>query len=148
MGAIVLFCDLITEKRRKMAIIKSKYCVNRGGGQKRRNTGGNKMFEFLKKDSSKVIHVNDMDSLLGKVKLIDIREPYEYQGGSLKTAENIPMGTLLDNPAKYLKNGQTYYIMCQSGARSSGTCRQLGRQGYDVVNVAGGFGSYAGTKRK
>jgi rhodanese-related sulfurtransferase len=106
------------------------------------------MFDFLKKDASKVIHVNDIDNLIGKVELIDIREPYEYQSGSIKTAKNIPMGTLLGNPGKYLIQGKTYYIMCQSGGRSSRTCGMLTKQGYDVINVAGGMGSYVGTKRK
>lgn len=68
------------------------------------------MFDFLKKETSKVIHVNDIDNLIGKVELIDIREPYEYQSGSIKTAKNIPMGTLLGNPEKYLIQGKTYYV--------------------------------------
>lgn len=106
------------------------------------------MFDFLKKDSSKVIHVNDMDNLLGKVELIDIREPYEYKSGTLKTAKNIPMGTLLSNPEKYLMKDKTYYIMCQSGARSGSTTRALTKQGFQVINVSGGMGSYVGTKRK
>ena len=106
------------------------------------------MFDFLKKDNSNVIHVNDIDSLIGKVELIDIREPYEYKGGSLKTAKNIPMGNLLNTPEKYLIKDKTYYIMCQSGARSGSTTKALAKQGFHVVNVAGGFASYTGTKRK
>ena len=106
------------------------------------------MFEFLKRDAGKVIHVNDMDNLLGSVELIDIREPYEYKGGSLKTAKNIPMGNLLSSPDNFLKKEKTYYIMCQSGGRSGRTCSILTRQGFDVINVAGGMGSYVGTKRK
>lgn len=55
------------------------------------------MFDFFKRDNSKVIHVNDLDNLIGKIELVDIREPYEYKS---------------------------------------------------VVNVAGGMGSYVGTKTK
>ncbi|MDD3415754.1 MAG: rhodanese-like domain-containing protein [Lachnospiraceae bacterium] len=106
------------------------------------------MFDFLKRDDSKVIHVNDMDNLIGKVELIDIREPYEYQGGSIKTAKNIPMGNLLSSPEKYLIKDKTYYIMCQSGGRSGNACRTLTKQGFSVINVAGGMGSYVGSKRK
>lgn len=106
------------------------------------------MFNLLKKDEKKVIHVNDMDSLIGQVELIDIREPYEYQMGSLKTAKNIPMGKLLTNPEKYLSKDKSYYIMCQSGARSTSATRTLTKQGYQVINVAGGIGSYVGAKRK
>ena len=106
------------------------------------------MFDFLKRDDSKVIHVNDMDNLIGKVELIDIREPYEYQGGSIKTAKNIPMGNLLSSPEKYLIKDKTYYIMCQSGGRSGNACRTLTKQGFNVINVGGGMGSYVGSKRK
>lgn len=105
------------------------------------------MFEFLKRESN-VIHVNDMDNLIGKVELIDIREPYEYKRGAIQTAKNIPMGNLLSNPDKYLSKDKTYYIMCQSGNRSGGACRILTKQGFHVVDVAGGMGSYAGSKRK
>lgn len=106
------------------------------------------MFNLLKRDEKKVIHVNEMDNLIGQVELIDIREPYEYQMGTLKTAKNIPMGKLLTNPEKYLSKEKSYYIMCQSGARSGSTTRTLTKQGFQVINVAGGMGSYVGTKRK
>ncbi|WP_143317079.1 rhodanese-like domain-containing protein [Clostridium sp. HBUAS56017] len=105
------------------------------------------MFGFLK-NNEKVINVNDMDNLLGKVELIDIREPYEYKSGSLKTSKNIPMGELLDSPEKYLEKNKEYYIMCQSGGRSSKTCSSLKKKGFDVINVAGGMGSYVGTMKK
>jgi len=106
------------------------------------------MFEFLKSDKDKVINVNDMDNLIGKVELIDIREPYEFKGGTLKSAKNIPMGNLLSEPNKYLNKEIAYYIMCQSGGRSGKTCRALLKEGYNVINVSGGMGSYVGTKRK
>ncbi|MGE4213696.1 MAG: rhodanese-like domain-containing protein [Anaerotignaceae bacterium] len=106
------------------------------------------MFNFLKKDKGEVININDMDSLIGTVELIDIREPFEYKFGSLKTAKNIPMGNLLNAPNKYLIKDKTYYIMCQSGARSSMAARVLTKQGYNIIDVAGGIGSYVGTNRK
>lgn len=106
------------------------------------------MFGFILKESGKTVHVNDMDQLIGKVTIIDIREPYEYKSGSLKTAKNIPMGNLLNAPEQFLEKDKEYYILCQSGGRSSGACRMLSKLGYQVVNVAGGMGSYVGTKRK
>lgn len=106
------------------------------------------MFEFLKRDDSKVIHVNEIDNLIGTVEIIDIREPYEYKSGSLKTAKNIPMGNLVNEPDKYLNKEKTYYIMCQSGGRSHSACKVLQKQGFTVINVAGGMGSYVGSKRK
>lgn len=106
------------------------------------------MFGLLKKDECKTINVNAIDELIGKIELIDIREPYEYLGGSIKSAKNIPMQKLISEPSKYLKDEKTYYIICYSGSRSGRMCKYLTKQGYDIVNVTGGYGSYVGTKRK
>ena len=106
------------------------------------------MFNFLRKSSGKVINVNDIDSLIGKIELIDIRETYEYKIGSIQTAKNIPMGMILDNPDKYLKKDKEYYIVCQSGGRSSKVSSKLVDLGFNITNVAGGVGSYVGSKRK
>lgn len=106
------------------------------------------MFGLFNRSNDKVIHVNDMDQFIGKVDIIDIREPYEYKTGSLVSAKNIPMDQLINNPDQYMRKDKTYYIMCQSGGRSGRTCNFLTQQGFDVMNVSGGFGSYIGTKRK
>lgn len=106
------------------------------------------MLGFLKREETKVINVNDLDNLLGKIELIDIREPYEFKSGSIKTSRNIPMGNLLESPDRFLMKDKTYYLMCQSGARSGRASKALLRQGYDIVNVSGGMGTYVGTKRK
>lgn len=106
------------------------------------------MFDFLKRDDIKSINVNDLDKLIGKIELIDIREPYEYAGGSIVSAKNIPIGDLLTDPEKFMTKDKTYYILCQSGARSSRATGSLAKQGFKVINVSGGMGSYAGTKRK
>lgn len=106
------------------------------------------MFGFLRRDNGKVINVNDIDELIGKVELIDIRENYEYAGGSIRSAKNIPMGELLNDPDKYLSKDKEYYIMCQSGGRSARACSSLSNEGFNVINVSGGVGSYLGTKRK
>lgn len=106
------------------------------------------LMNMFKKDQDKAINVNDIDNLLGTINLIDIREPFEFHTGSLKTAKNIPMGILLNSPEKYLIKGNQYYLICQSGARSSSTCRILTKQGFNVVNVSGGIGSYAGVMWK
>lgn len=105
------------------------------------------MFGIFNNSSCKVINVNDMDELLGKVELIDIREPYEYEAASMKGSKNIPMGILLKEPERFLHKDMTYYIMCQSGGRSADACKKLSNEGYDVINVSGGMGSYVGTNR-
>lgn len=105
------------------------------------------MFGFFNRTNEKVINVNDIDNLIGNIELIDIREPNEYSRCSIKSAKNIPMQTLLDNPDKYMKKDKEYYIVCQSGRRSSMTCNSLRQKGFDVINVSGGVGSYLGKHR-
>jgi rhodanese-related sulfurtransferase len=106
------------------------------------------MFNLLRRNTGKVINVNDIDNVIGKVELIDIREEYEYKAGSIRSAKNIPMGKLLNDPERYLDKNKEYYIVCQSGGRSSRACSNLMSKGFNVVNVVGGVGSYVGTKRK
>jgi len=105
------------------------------------------MFNFFGRETVKSVPVNDLEKLIGTIELLDIREPYEFAGGSIKTAKNIPMGNLLAAPEKYMAKDKTYYIVCQSGGRSAQTASALAKQGYNVINVAGGVGSYAGTQR-
>lgn len=100
------------------------------------------MFSIFGKNNYNSISVNDLDDKLGKINLIDVREGYEYKNGHLPTAKNIPMGTLLSDPGKYLDKSKEYHIICQSGSRSGRTCKLLSSQGYKIVNISGGTGSY------
>lgn len=101
------------------------------------------MFSFLKKNPVPQVSVSDLEAL-GKIELIDIREPHEYKSGHVPNAKNIPMNTLLADPSKYLKADKTYHIICQSGGRSGAATGQLAKKGFQVVNVAGGTGRYPG----
>ena len=100
------------------------------------------MFFNSTKSNFKTISVHDIDALIGKIDLIDIREVYEYKGGHLPTAKNIPMDTILAQPDKYLDKAKEYHIICQSGGRSSNACSRLSSKGFNVINVNGGTGSY------
>lgn len=106
------------------------------------------MFGFFKKESLVSIDVNELDSLIGQIELIDVREPSEFKNSSIKTAKNIPMGSLLARPESYLDKRKSYYLMCQSGARSKSVAKTLLKNGFSVVNVSGGMLRYSGKKRK
>ena len=102
------------------------------------------MFRFFTGSSVKSISVNELDGFLGKINLIDIREPYEYKGGHIPTAENIPMNLILSDPEEYLDMSKEYHIIRHSGARSSRTAAILKDKGFNVVDVTGGTGRYRG----
>lgn len=105
------------------------------------------MSAFFKRTSVDSIYVDGLDSLIGTIELIDIRESYEFKTGSIKTATNIPMGELLNSPEKYLSKDKKYYIMCQAGGRSRRCTEALANKGYNVVNILGGMGAYKGKYR-
>lgn len=100
------------------------------------------MFSKFTTNNFNSISVHDLEDMLGKINLIDIREGYEYADGHVPTAKNIPMGELLSKPEKYIDKSKEYHVICQSGGRSSRACEGLSSQGYKVVNVFGGTGSY------
>lgn len=106
------------------------------------------MFSFFSRNRVNSVNVNDLGELLGKINLIDIREPYEYKGGHLPTAQNVPMSKILAEADKYLNKDKEYYIICQSGGRSSSTCSKLKEKGFNVVNVLGGTSRYTGSLKK
>ena len=99
---------------------------------------------FFGKDKFKSINVNEVDSILENINLIDVREPDEYRRGHLPKAKNIPMNSIIENSVKYLDKNKEYHIICQSGMRSKRTCNELYKKGFNVVNVEGGTGSYKG----
>ncbi len=92
-------------------------------------------------DNMKSININEIKNL-GDINIIDVREPAELMVGSIDGSKNIPMMGLMMNASNFLNQNETYYIYCAAGGRSFNVCQQLSSQGFDVVNLEGGFGSY------
>lgn len=102
------------------------------------------MFSFFSKETVNSVDVNSLEGLMGKINLIDIREPYEYKEGHLPSTKNIPMNLIIEESDKYLDKSKEYHIICQTGGRSSRVCSILKKKGFNVVNVAGGTSRYRG----
>ena len=79
---------------------------------------------------------------LNNVNIIDIRNSSRYLSGHIPNSINISENELINNPNKYLKNNIKYYIYCQSGIRSSYVVNILNNQGFDCVNIVGGYNNY------
>lgn len=71
------------------------------------------------------------------VRVLDVREDEEWRTGHIEGAVHIP---LADLPARIgeVPDGQTL-VVCRVGGRSARAVLYLARQGYDVVNLAGGM---------
>jgi len=74
--------------------------------------------------------------------IIDIRDNYQFNMGSIPTSINIPTNFLLTNPSIYLNKNNTYYLYCEYGTTSKSVCNKLATQGYNVINILGGFREY------
>lgn len=92
------------------------------------------------------INVNELEDIMDKINLIDIREKDEYELKSLKYTKNIPMHELLENYDDYLNTDEEYYLICETGRRSFITAAELADAGYRVTNVSGGTSGYLGEK--
>lgn len=84
------------------------------------------------------ISVNELKKL-NSPKLIDIRSIEKYNNKHIMNAVNIPVEQLLIKAEKYLNKQEKYYIYCRKGIQSRKLCQILTNNGYNVVNISGGY---------
>lgn len=90
----------------------------------------------------KSITMDEVKSRLPNIKIIDIRDNYQFNLGSIPTAINIPMKFLLKNPENYFNKNEEYYLLCQFGLKSKKVARELNELGYNTYNIVGGYSDY------
>lgn len=83
----------------------------------------------------------EVESDLGRLTLIDIREPDEVQTGSIPGARTIPRGVLEGNIEAQVPDRSTPVVLyCSGGHRSILAAASLAAMGYDnVSSMEGGF---------
>ena len=76
--------------------------------------------------------------------IVDVRTPGEYADGHLPEARNIPAGEIAARAQELEKLKDTQLILvCQTGSRSAGACKQLEKLGFGKVgNLAGGMAGW------
>ena len=82
------------------------------------------------------LHDDDTDEVL-----IDVRSPAEYKSGHIAGAKNLPLDSI-EKAAGHLKEIDTVYVVCGTGARSRQACKELEARGVHVVNVEGGVSAW------
>lgn len=75
--------------------------------------------------------------------VMDVREAWEFESGHAPRAHHIPLNSIPDRLNEIPKH-QKIWIICQSGGRSMTAANYLEANGFDVVSVAGGTGSWIG----
>lgn len=81
-------------------------------------------------------------------RIIDIRDNYKYNLGTIPGSINVPYLFLVTNPGNYMSTKETYYLLCDSGSTSFRCCLELWEIGYNVINIDGGYNSYLKFKNK
>ncbi len=86
----------------------------------------------------KEITVDELAALLDAgARLVDVREPHEYEDARVPGGVLVPFGAVPDSLDEF-PTAQTTYVICRSGARSMRACEFVAQHGRDAVNVAGG----------
>lgn len=91
----------------------------------------------------KTIQYYEIDRLIaaGNI-LVDVRQPEELSLGRIKGAINIPLPQLRSR-LKELPKDKPIYITCQIGLRGYLAVRILAQNGYEAINLDGGYRTYA-----
>lgn len=71
------------------------------------------------------------------VRLIDVREQWEFDGGHVPGAEWLPMALVPLRKQEFVSQ-HPVYVVCRTGARSGQVVAWLAQQGIPATNVAGG----------
>lgn len=73
--------------------------------------------------------------------IIDVRNADEFAAGHAPGAMFMPLPTVPLRLAD-LDRRESYFVVCDSGARSFQACSYLAQHGYDVRNVHGGMSAW------
>ena len=73
--------------------------------------------------------------------ILDVRDPAEFEKGTIENAINIPLGQLRERIGE-LPVDREIWISCGVGQRAYYACRFLSQHGFKVRNLSGGYESY------
>lgn len=107
------------------------------------------IFGFTKctsQEKIKSITTTELKALLEKeeIQLLDVRSPEEIVQGSIKTAKfaNYFDDDFFEQASKQIDKSKPVYLYCRSGNRSGKSAKIMQENGFDVVNVLGGYNQW------
>ena len=75
-----------------------------------------------------------------KLRLIDVREPVEYELARFEGAQLLPLSQFNEWATALLDSNETIVFICHHGVRSAQVCQFLARNGFSkLYNLAGGI---------
>jgi sulfur-carrier protein adenylyltransferase/sulfurtransferase len=94
-------------------------------------------------DAQWQITPREFEGVRGAVRVIDVREPHEYEISRIEGAELIPLGDL-PNRLKDLDSSEEIVLHCRTGGRSMEALQLLRGAGFSKLkNLQGGINAYA-----
>lgn len=83
----------------------------------------------------------ELMAIYRNVSVLDVRDMSEYVDGHVPGARHIPL-SMIPVRSNEIDKGTKHFVICEAGGRSAQACAYLEQQGFDVVNIAGGTGSW------
>ncbi len=74
-----------------------------------------------------------------KIRLVDVREPFEHQQAHIEGAQLIPMRAVPQHVESLRAGEGLLVVLCHHGMRSLQVTEWLRRQGLECVSMAGGI---------
>jgi rhodanese-related sulfurtransferase len=74
----------------------------------------------------------------GNVRLVDVREDFEWRGGHIDGAEHKPLADIVGSVDDF-RDGKKIVTLCTVGARSAEAAAFLASNGVDAENLDGGL---------
>jgi rhodanese-related sulfurtransferase len=101
------------------------------------------------RNSTPEVTIDELESFMGTgdVRVLDVREEWEYRRGRVPGALHIPLGQLPDKAAG-LPRDKRILVICESGSRSLAAAEFLLRNGFvETASVRGGTGAWVRSRR-
>ncbi|WP_315509397.1 rhodanese-like domain-containing protein [Alloprevotella tannerae] len=102
---------------------------------------------FANAQSQSEVEILEPQAFIERVKadtsaiILDVRQPEEFAEGHLAQAINLDWlnQTVFINGLAKLNKQKTYYIYCRSGRRSQAAAGKLKAEGFQVIDLKGGY---------
>lgn len=96
-------------------------------------------------ESYETIDIDDVQTKMDEgYKVLDVREPSEFEAGHIPGAINKPLSDLQQGNFEGLTTDEKYIVICKSGNRSKQASDILFEEKHTIVNVSQGMSSWTG----
>jgi rhodanese-related sulfurtransferase len=84
-------------------------------------------------------HPRGVADRLHEVRVVDVREPFEWNAGRIEGSMLVPLNRLMAGQAEGVEPDRPVVLVCRSGSRSEVAALLLRARGYEAHNLEGGL---------